>query len=172
MDHKNELTDYEIALAGLTENANAIRRAIVPMEDWALVANHLRLVEGDLATKRREIEKEATEHAQLARDEDPGAPNLVLESDRGKLIERTKRSYSFNSSGILAKALEALDHIGQALLELERANALELRWKITGLENFGDRFGIEIRRAPYEIEDGDPDGYLVGVVTTSRMVRA
>jgi hypothetical protein len=168
---KPDLTDYEIALAGLTENANAIRRAIVPEEDWALVANHLRLVEGDLAEKRREIEKEASEIAQRSREANPSAPKLVLESDRGKLVERTKRSYSYNSSGIMGKALEVFDHIGQAVLELQSLNALELKWKISGLENFGDRYGVEIRRAPREIEDGDPE-YLVGVVTTSRMERA
>lgn len=166
------MKDYEIALAGLTENTNAIRTAVIDEEDWALVANHLRLIEVDLATKRREIEDTATDVAQKQLKEDPTGVLPKYESDRGNLVPRTKRTYSFNDSGILLNLMRVgVLNLGEALLVLKRSNALALNWKITGLENVADRYGLELRRATREIEDGDPD-YMVGVVSTVKMERA
>lgn len=163
---------YEAALAGLTENANAIRLAPIEMEDWAMVANHLRIIEKELAEKRREIEAEATDFARKTRAENPGASKLEFESDQGKLVERFKNSYSFNSTGIILKAVDLVPSgtIGEALRELRRSKALDLAWKISYLQNFADRWGMELPTATKEIEDEDPD-YLVGRVRTVYMVR-
>ena len=165
------MRSYEAALAGLTENANAIRHASIPEEDWALVANHLRVIEVDLATKRREIEQDATDLASATRKANPDARKTVYESERGKLVEQVKRTRSFNSSGWLAAVMKAGYTIGEAIQTLVKSNGLELKWKITGLENVADRLGIDYQTAHHEITDGDPD-YLVGVVSTSKMVRA
>ena len=169
---KPELKSYEIALAGLTENTAVIRTATIEESDWAMVANHLRSIEVDLATKRREIEAEATHVAQTQLAAEPEASLPVYESDRGNLVPRTKRSYSFNDSGILLGVMGAgVMGIGEALAVLKKANALTLTWRISGLENIADRYGMELRRARREIEDGDPE-FLVGVVSTVRMERA
>lgn len=166
------MKDYEIALAGLTENTNALRTAVIEEEDWALVANHLRLIEVDLATKRREIEDTATDVARKQMEADPTGVLPKYESDRGNLVPRTKRTYSFNDSGILLNLMRVgVLNLGEALLVLKRSNALDLSWKITGLENVADRYGLELRRANREIEDGDAD-YMVGVVSTVKMERA
>jgi len=165
------MKDYEVALAGLTENTNALRTAVILEEDWALVANHLRTIEVDLATKRKEIEHEAEWQAKATREANPEAKPLVYESPRGKLKEQIERTYSFNDSGILAAVMEAVGgSLGDALRVLRGANALELKWKISFLENVADRYGFDLPRTRKEIEDGDP-GFLVGVVSTSKMVR-
>lgn len=166
------MKDYISQLAALTEAANGIRLAVVEEEDWAMVANHLRAIEVDLAKKRREIEQEATEVAQTARDAQPMGKKLVYESDRGNLVEQTRRAYSYNSSGILKAVMEMGGDmsVGAAVALLQSSNALELKWKISFLENVFDRLGFDYRKAHHEIEDGDPE-YLVGVVSTSKMVR-
>ena len=136
-----------------------------------LVSNHLRSIEKDLATKRQEIEKETTWQAKTTRETNPGAKPLVYESDRGKLVEQITRTYSFNDSGILAAVMEGTDsELGGAIRILRESNALKLEWKISFLENVADRFGFDVPRTRREIEDGDPD-FLVGVVSTSKMVR-
>lgn len=164
--------DYEVALAGLTENTNALRTAVILEEDWALVANHLRTIEKDLAAKRQEIEKEATWQAKATRETNPEASPLVYESDRGKLVEQIERTYSFNDSGIITAVMEATGAgFPGAIGILRGANALKLEWKISFLENVADRFGFDVPRTRKQIEDGDPD-FLVGVVATSKMVRA
>lgn len=166
-----ELIDHNVALAGLTEWTNAIRLMVVPEEDWALVANHLRTIEKDLAEKRREIESEATAVAQAARTAEPFGKKLVYESDRGALVEQTTRTRSFNTPGILAAIARGVD--GTLLEAIQTAieeNALSLTWKISYLETIADRLGLDIPTTHHEIEDGDPD-YLVGVVSTSKMGR-
>lgn len=169
---KEKPTDWEAALAGLTEQTNAIRHSIVPEEHWALVANHLRLIEKELGDKRREIEAEATEAANLLLKADPDVQLKPLESDRGNLVPRKKRAYSFNTSGILHAAIVASPEgtVGAALSSLQKAGALVIDWKISYLENWADRWGVDLPKTPREIEDGDPD-YLVGVVTTVKMER-
>lgn len=169
-DRENGLRDYEVALAGLTENTNALRLAVVPEEDYALVANHLRSIEVELAAKRRDIEKEAEAIAQAQREANPASSPLVYESDRGKLKEVIERTYSFNDSGILAVVIETTGSIGEALRVLREVNALELKWKISYLETLADRVGFDLPRTRREVEDGDPD-FLVGVVSKSKMVR-
>jgi hypothetical protein len=165
------LKQYEADLAGLTEHANALRHAVIEEEDWALVANQLRSIEVDLGSKRREIEADATDVAQASRDAEPFGTKLVYESDRGKLVEQIKRTYSFNSSAILARVMEISSMtFGETIGALQGYNALSLTWKISFLENVADRYGFELRRAHHEIEDGDPD-YLVGVVSKSAMKR-
>lgn len=163
--------EYIATIAGLTEYTNALRLSYIEEEDWAVVANQLRTIEKDLAEKRREVEAQATAVAQAARDANPTGKKLVYESPQGDLVEETKRAYSYNSGGILAAVMEAGElTIGEAIRELRSFNALELKWKISFLENLGDRYGFELPRARHEIEDEDPD-YLVGVVTTSKMTR-
>ncbi len=162
---------YEWALAGLTELTNALRLAPVPEHDWATVANHLRTIEVDLGEKRREIEQEATDVAQASRTAEPMGKKLVYESDRGNLVEQTTRVRSFNTSGILAAIAEGLDAGPlDAIVTAVEAKALELKWKVKALENVADRLEIDLPTTHHEIEDGDPD-YLVGVVSTSKMVR-
>jgi len=164
------LKPYEESLAGLTENANALRLAAIDEEDWAMVANQLRTIEVDLGKKRREIEGDASDVAQAARDANPMGKKLVYESDRGDLVEWTKRTYSYNSSGILMAVMDYIPDLGAALRTLIEANAVELKWKISFLENVADRLGFDFRKAHHEIEDGDPE-YLVGVVSKSEMKR-
>ena len=162
---------YEEALAGLTEHTNALRLAVIDEEDWALVANHLRTIEVDLGKKRREIEADATTVAQEAREKEPYGKAVVYESDRGTLVEQTKRVYSFNTSGLLSALLNLGDWtLTQAINTYEEANALSLVWKISFLENVADKYGLHLTKADHEIEDGDAE-YLVGVVTTVKMVR-
>ena len=162
---------YEEALAGLTEHTNALRLATIDEEDWALVANHLRIIEVDLGKKRREIEADATTVAQETREKEPYGKAVVYESDRGALVEQTKRVYSFNTSGLLMALQDRVDcTLSQAIQGFQEANALTLSWKISFLENVADRFGFELPKADHEIDDDDPE-YLVGVVTTVKMVR-
>jgi hypothetical protein len=165
------LKQYETDLAGLTEHANALRLATIDEEDWALVANQLRSIEVDLGAKRREIEGEASDVAQASRDANPLGKKLVYESDRGSLVEQTKRVRSFNTSGILAALARGVDGtLLEAIQTAVEENALTLSWKVSYLENIADKLGIDIPTTHHEIEDGDPD-YLVGVVSTSKMVR-
>ena len=162
---------YEEALAGLTEHTNALRLATIDEEDWALVANHLRTIEVDLGKKRREIEAEATEVAQETRKVEPYGKKVEYESDRGSLVEQKSRAYSFNTSGLLMALLDRGDWtLSQAIQAFREANALKLVWKISFLENVADRYGLHLTKADHEIDDGDPE-YLVGVVTTIKMVR-
>lgn len=162
---------YEWALAGLTELTNALRDAEIPEEDWALVANHLRSIEKDLAKKRREVEADASFVASEARKAEPFGEKVVYESPQGDLHEEITRVRSFNSSGILAAVMEHGDlGFAEAIVLLSNANALELKWKISFLENVGDKLGFDFRTAHHEIEDGDPE-YLVGVTSTTKMVR-
>jgi hypothetical protein len=162
---------YEESLAGLTEHANALRLATIDEEDWALVANHLRVIEVDLGKKRREIEADATAVAQEARKAEPYGKKVEYESERGSLVEQTKRVYSFNTPGLLSALLEQGDWtLTQAIRAFQEANALSLVWKISFLENVADRYGLHLVKADHEIEDGDAE-YLVGVVTTTKMVR-
>ncbi len=166
---KTEL--YEWALAGLTELTNALRDAVIPEEAWALVANHLRSIEKDLATKRREVEADATHVASEARKAEPFGEKVVYESTQGALVEETTRVRSYNSSGILAAVMEHGDlSFVEAIVLLTNANALELKWKISFFENVADKLGFDYRTARHEIEDGDAE-YLVGVVSTTKMVR-
>ena len=162
---------YIGVLAGLTEYTNALRLAEIEEHDWAMVANQLRRIEVDLGKKRREIEEQATDVAQASRDANPLGKKLVYESDRGKLVEQTKRTRSFNTSGILAAIARGID--GGPLEAIQTAvaeRALTLSWKVSYLENIADRLGIDVPTTHHEIEDGDPE-YLVGVVSTSKMVR-
>ncbi len=162
---------YEEALAGLTEHTNALRLATIDEEDWALVANHLRTIEVDLGKKRREIEAEATAVAQETRKTEPYGKKVEYESDRGSLVEQKSRAYSFNTSGLLMALLDRGDWtLSQAIQAFREANALKLVWKISFLENVADRYGFELPKADHQIEDGDAE-YLVGVVTTVKMVR-
>ncbi len=162
---------YEEALAGLTEHTNALRLAVIDEEDWALVANHLRTIEVDLGKKRREIEADATAVEQAARKAEPYGKPVVYESEQGNLVPQKKRAYSFNTPGLLSALLDRGDWtLTQAINAYEEANALKLSWKISFLENVADRYGLHLTKADYEIEDGDPE-YLVGVVTTVKMVR-
>lgn len=166
------MSAHESALAGLTEHANALRDAPIPEEVWALVANHLRSIEIDLAKKRLEVQDQASAVAQAARDAEPLGKKLVYESDRGALVEKTIRRRSFNSSGIFAAVMNAGEFtVGEALQALTGANAVELGWKISFLENVADKYGFDLPTTHHEIEDGDPE-YLVGVVSTSKMERA
>ncbi len=162
---------HESALAGLTEHANALRDAPIPEEDWALVANHLRSIEIMLAEKRREVEEQASEVARAARKLHPSSREVRYESPRGNLVEQKKRVRSYNTSGLLAKLVDAGDlTLVEAIQEYESMNALTIGWKVTGVENTADRYGFDVPTARHEITDGDAE-YLVGVVTTVKMVR-
>ncbi len=166
-----ELPEYLSTVAGLTELTNALRLAVIEESDWAMIANQLRTIEKDLATKRREVEGLATDAMQEARKAEPSRSPLVYESNQGELREQIKRTRSYNSSGILAAVMYAGElSIGEAIRELVAINALELKWKISFLENLADRFDFEIPTTHHEIEDGDAD-YLVGVVSTSKAAR-
>ncbi len=162
---------YEESLAGLTEHTNALRLAVIDEEDWALVANHLRIIEVDLGKKRREIEADATAVEQEARKKDPYGKSVVYESERGNLVPKKDNNYSFNTSGLLSALLNRGDWtLTQAINTYEEANALSLTWKISYLRNVADKYGLHLTTADHEIEDGDAE-YLVGVVTTTKMVR-
>ncbi len=166
-----ELPEYLSTVAGLTELTNALRLAVIEEADWAMISNQLRTIEKDLAGKRREIEALATDVMQQAREADPLRSPLVYESEQGELREQTTRIRSFNTSGILAAIAEGLDAGPlDAIQAAVSANALELKWKVSFLENVADKLGIDLPTTHHEIEDGDPD-YLVGVVSTSKAAR-
>ena len=116
-------------------------------------------------------EADATAVAEEARKAEPYGKAVVYESDRGSLVEQKKRVYSFNTSGLLMALQDRVDcTLSQAIQGFQEANALKLSWKISFLENVADRFGFELPKAEWEIDDDDPQ-FLVGVVTTVKMVR-
>lgn len=153
------------ALDDLTAAAKAVRTAPVAEDDWAEVANRVRAVEVNLADFRRAVEGDALDAAAARRKADPSAPNQIHRSGYGDLVESRRTVWSFNEDRLLASAVGSHGSLSDALAGLKLGRAINLKWRISGVEDFFQRHDLSLRRAAHEVADGDPDHHVGRTIT-------
>ena len=143
------VTDWRSHLAGITENANAMRKVPIAEEDWGDAPQVIRNAEIVLAEVRRDIEKEISEGWEILADE--GHTPVPIEGEFYEVVPKFQYEWTFNPSAILRDAMDAaaetLDRepsIADGLILLQSHRALTLKWSITGLRAAFEKMGLDL----------------------------
>ena len=116
----------------------------------------------DTAGRLRHVEKQLADHRRAITDEVGACDGTMYRLAESRYAER-----SFNMSAILLALVDHYGDLASALRALIDSGAADLRFRYTTLAKLFAQNGIELRRAPHEVGDGDEQH--VGEVWKSRI---